>query len=121
MAGQGRPTYSPDLVDKIAQMFADGSSITQVAARKLGVTRQTYYEWKEKYPEFRDQAELGEQLAQSYHEDKLDATSEGKIEGANGACRIFIMKSRFRESYHETTKDEKPVSETLLEKLLDKL
>jgi DNA-binding XRE family transcriptional regulator len=121
MSHNGVPTYHPDLVSKIADMFRDGSTITQVAARKLGVTRKTYYAWKETYPEFGEQAEYGEQLAQSYHEDKLDQTADGAIEGANSACRIFIMKSRFRESYHETTKDEKPVSETLLEKLLEKL
>ena len=121
MAGQGRPTYTPELVDKIADMFRDGSSITQVSARKLNVSRKTYYEWKELYPDFKAEAEIGEQLAEAFHEDKLHATADGDIEKANGACRIFIMKSRFRESYHETTKDEKPLNETLLEKLLEKL
>lgn len=121
MSHNGVPTYRPDLVGKIADMFRDGSTITQVAARKLGVTRKTYYAWKETYPEFGEQADFGEQLAQSFHEDRLDLTADGKIEGASAPCRIFIMKCRFRESYHETTKDEKPVNETLLEKLLEKL
>jgi transposase-like protein len=117
MAGNGRPTYKPELVDLIADMFRDGSSITQVAARKLGVTRQTYYEWKEQYPEFKKQADLGEQIAQSFHEDKLDATADGKMKDANGACRIFIMKCRFRETYQEA-KDLQPIIPTAIETLL---
>jgi transposase len=121
MAGNGRPTYHPDLVGKIADMFRDGSSITKVAAVKLGVVRNTYYEWKANYPDFKAEAERGEQLSQAFHEDKLEATADGEIEKANGACRIFIMKNRFRECYADKPDDSKSASDTLIEKLLEKL
>ena len=121
MAGRSRPTYHPDLVGKIADMFRDGSSITKVAAVKLGVVRQTYYEWKDLHPDFKAEAERGEQLSQSFHEDKLEATADGEIDKANGACRIFIMKNRFRECYADAPKDEKSAADSLIEKLLEKL
>lgn len=114
--------YNESLVGKIAEMFADGSSITQVAARKLGVTRQTYYTWKETYPDFRIQAELGEQLSEALHEDKLAGLADGMIEDGSAAARIFLMKNRFRESYGEQKQAPNALSaiETLLNLMNDK-
>lgn len=114
--------YDPSLVGKIAEMFADGSSITQVAARKLGVTRQTYYTWKETYPDFKEQAERGEQLAESLHEDSLVNLADGNLEDGNASARIFLMKNRFRETYGEQKQQPNALSaiETLLNLMNDK-
>ena len=116
MAGNGRPTYCQEMVDRVTSLFKDGKSITAVAVA-LGVHRDTYYAWKEEYPEFKHAAEMGEQLSEAYHETKLHETADGKIDKANGACRIFIMKSRFRETYAEP-KDHLALTQTLIEKLL---
>ena len=108
-----------DRLEKVTDMFADGSSITKVAVSKLGVTRQTYYEWKAKHPEFRAAAELGEQLSEVYHEDVLDRGANGEIEGFNVTAKIFQMKSRFRESYGE--QQQKVGTQTAIESLLNLL
>lgn len=110
--------YHPSLCDKLPEMFADGSSITQVCVRKLHVSRETYYEWKDLYPEFRVAASYGEQLSQAFHEEELDEGARGKIKNFNATAKIFQMKNRFRESYH----DEPPVKsleKSLVEQFLD--
>ena len=117
MSHNGCPTYKPELCNVITDYFADGSSITQVCARKLKIHRGTYYDWKDQFPDFKRAAEQGEQLSEAYHEDKLYATADGDLEGASASARIFIMKSRFRETYAEKT--EKSLETTLIEKLLE--
>lgn len=101
----GHPTYTPDLVNKISEMFEDGSSITKVCAKKLKITRRTYYEWKEKYPDFKEAAEHGEELAEAFHEERLDA---GVLNSENFGMsgQLFLMRSRFRKTYSEQKADE---------------
>jgi hypothetical protein len=108
--------YTPDLDDKIVDMFRDGSSITKVAAVKLGVHRDTYYHWKGIYPSFKKAAEHGEQLAEAFHEDRLSHGSTGDIEKFNVTAQIFTMKNRFRATYGE--QQEKAASQTVIETLL---
>ncbi len=114
--------YTPDLVNKIADMFSDGSSITKVAAVKLGVTRQTYYEWKETYPDFKKAANHAEQISEAYHEDTLSSGVHGKIENFSATSQIFTMKNRFRETYGEAKNKPDALSavETLLNLMNDK-
>lgn len=116
MAGASK--YDPSLCDKIREMFSDGSSITKVCALKLKVGRSQYYEWKEKYPDFKKAAEEGEELAEAIHEAKLEAGADGEIENYNAASRIFIMKSRFRKTYGEEKNQEKSAAESLLEQIV---
>lgn len=97
----GLLTYTSDIAKNLPDMFSDGSSITQVCARKLKICRDTYYEWKDTYPEFKKAAKMGEQISEAFHEDKLNATADGDLEGSSASARIFIMKSRFRETYGE--------------------
>ena len=44
--------YTPEMAERVTELFKDGSSITKVAAVKLGICRATYYEWKNIHPEF---------------------------------------------------------------------
>ena len=112
-----KDVYDPTVCDELPAMFADGSSIVKVCARKLGIARSTYYEWKEKYPEFKKAAEKGEQLAQCAQEDVLEEGARGKIENYNATSQIFLMKCRYRKDYGEE-KQTDDVAKTLLEKLL---
>ena len=111
--------YTPELCDKIIEMFEDGSSITQVCARKLKVHRDTYYEWKNLHPEFKRAAETGEQVSQAHWEDIGKDGIVGDLEKFAGSSWQFVMKNRFRDSFS----DQQPtsVNDTLIEKLLEKL
>jgi len=114
--------YTPDIADKLADMFSDGSSITKVAAVKLGICRATYYEWKELHPEFKKAANRAEQLSEAFHEDLLMSGIQGEVDGFNATGQIFSMKNRFRETYGEQKQAPNALSaiETLLNIMHDK-
>lgn len=111
--------YDPSYAQRVTEMFRDGSSITKVAAVKLGITRDTYYKWKESYPEFKEAAELGEQISETIHEAKLESGADGEIDNYNAASRIFIMKSRFRKTYGEQKEINVTGIKSLAEQLID--
>ena len=125
MAGEGNPNwvdkFEPWMVDKAHELFSQGKSITQVCCG-LGIVRETYYQWA-KNPDhpFYYHAKKGEQLSQAYWEDKGREGIFGEIDKFAGSSWQFVLKNRFRDSYQADNKDEKPVNETLLEKLLEKL
>jgi rubrerythrin len=117
----GSPTYRPEFVGQIREMFADGSTVTQVAAEKLKISRRTYYEWKEKYPDFAAEADRGEDLALAYHERKLDDGAHGQIQNFQSAAKIFTMKARWRDVYADSAGEDKKSSqiEALISALAD--
>lgn len=54
----GRPTdYGPEVVNKLSAAIQRSMSITE-ACHYAGISRETYYNWLEKYPEFVDKMEL---------------------------------------------------------------
>jgi len=116
-ANQYRPDYDPTICKQLPEYFKDGLSITQVCAWKLKIARSTYYEWKEKHPEFKLAAEMGEEISEAYHEKKLQEGADGLIDNFSAPARIFIMKSRFRTTYGEQ-KEEKTAGDSLLEKIV---
>jgi hypothetical protein len=118
MVNQYNPDYDPAICAAIPEMFSDGSSITKVCVIKLKIARSTYYEWKERHPEFAKACEIGEQISETIHEKKLQDGADGEIENYNAASRIFIMKSRFRKTYGEDKVAEKSASDSVLEQLM---
>ena len=109
--------YDPSICDKIPVMFADGSSITKVAAIKLGISRSRYYDWKEEHPEFKAACEMGENIGEAAFEDIAMQGIKGEIDSYNAPTTIFMMKNRFRKTYGEV-KEEKSAGDTLLEQLV---
>ena len=77
---------------RIPFYFKEGASIEEVAL-KLGITRSSYYNWKEIHPEFNHAAELGEQVAAVYLQKVAYQIAIGEIE-ASPAMMIFILKNR---------------------------
>lgn len=112
--------YKPEYCEQLPAMFADGASVTKVCVA-LGICRDTYYEWKKVHPEFASAAKLGEQRSQIWWEDKGKGGVFGEIDKFAGSSWQFVMKNRFKECYQPDNTNEKPVNETLLEKLLEKL
>lgn len=113
-----KDVYDPTICDELPAMFADGSSIVKVCARKLGIARSTYYEWKDKYPEFKKAADKGEQLGQCAQEDILEAGARGEIPNYNATSQVFLMKCRYRKDYSDQEK-EKSTSDSLLEQIIN--
>jgi hypothetical protein len=108
--------YNDGIPSKILELFADGASITKVCV-KLCICRDTYYDWKERFPEFKKAASRGEQISQMWWEDKGRDGMFGEIEKFAGSSWQFVMKNRFRDSYSD--QQSKTLEHTLIEKLLE--
>lgn len=118
MSRYGADKYTPELCDKLAEMFADGSSITKVAATKLRVSRNTYYLWKENYPEFKEAAEHAENLAEAAMEDIAIAGVKGEIDKFSASMHQFMMRNQYRKTYGDDEKKDNDMAKTLLEQLI---
>lgn len=114
-----RPTdYRPEICDRIPDLFSEGASIVKVC-HKLGICRETFYEWKRVHPEFLAACKQGEIASQTWWEDNGKDGIFGGIDKFSGSSWQFVMKNRFRKDY----RDEESVqtNNTLIEKLLEKL
>lgn len=98
----GRPTkYTPEMCDLVIEYMSQGDSKVSVAA-KLGINRDTLYDWVKTNPDFSDSIKRGLDLSQAWWE---DLGKELVLQGqGNAAAWIYNMKSRFREDWADLTK-----------------
>jgi len=91
----GRPTkYNQSFCDVVIRLMKKGHSKLFVAG-KLGISRDTLYEWCRKYPEFSDTIKAGEMMSYAYWEDLGMRGMMGKVKGFRPSLWIFTMKARF--------------------------
>ncbi|GHU62048.1 hypothetical protein FACS189445_4660 [Spirochaetia bacterium] len=91
----GRPTkYSRKLCKMLPDMFLEGQSVVEVCS-DLGISKDTFYQWVNKYPEFSDSYKKGLLLSEAWWEKLGRAGATGKI-SINPATWIFNMKNRFK-------------------------
>ncbi len=57
--------YDESMAEDIIPLFAEGQSICEIAA-ELGIGRRTFYEWRERYPEFGEAVERGVELSEAW-------------------------------------------------------
>lgn len=102
------PKYDPSFCEKLkdwATYEEDGetygTTITQLCAWHLKISRQAYYDWKNNKPEFARAANEFESLSQAHEESIANKGSRGKIHGYNSVTHMFNMKNRYRECYGE--------------------
>jgi hypothetical protein len=102
----GRPTkYNPEYCLLVIKWMKKGHSKLFVAG-KLGISRDTLYEWCRKYPEFSDTIKVGEMQSYAYWEEIGMKAMLGKMKGFRPSLWIFTMKARFG------WRDNSPVKET---------
>lgn len=91
----GRPSkYDPKYCIQALKFMAKGYSKDVVAA-KLGISRDTLYEWCKIHPEFSDTIKVGEAKSLLFWEKTGIDGMMGKIKGFRPAVWIFVMKNRF--------------------------
>lgn len=95
--------YKEEYCEKIIEWFKQGQTIVEVS-QNMGVTRQTYYDWKKKYPEFKQAADFGEEAAEAFYA-KIgrfamlgfpDKEMKKQYKDFNTAIYCFKMKTRFK-------------------------
>lgn len=92
---KGRPSkYDSKYCEKVVSLMGTGLSKEAVAA-KLGISRDTLYEWVNSHKEFSDSIKIGEAKSRYYWEKIGMDGMMGKIKGFRPVVWIFIMKNRF--------------------------
>lgn len=98
----GRPSeYKQEYCEKVIEYMTQGDSKVAVAA-KLGIARDTLYQWAKEHKEFSDTIKRGLDLSQVWWE---DLGKELVLQGqGNATAWIFNMKNRFRDDWADLTK-----------------
>ena len=106
----GRPTkYKKEFCQELIEKMAEGYSKEAVAGH-LNISKNTLYEWAEKYPDFKDAISIGETKSRLFWEGSLVKhhihTKNGKQ--LNGQVFNLNMKNRFGwADKHDVTNEEK--------------
>jgi len=111
--------YKSEYCNQAIEILAQGKSLAAVCVA-FGICRPTLYAWMAANPEFDSAVNRGKQAAQVLWEDMGQSGIAGDIKNFGASPWIFTMKNRFREDYAEV-KEEKSVSDSLIEKLIEKL
>lgn len=112
----GRPTkYDPSMLDKIVPIMAKGYS-QEVCAHELGITFETWSQWKKKgkNPEFSDAVKQGIAASRQFWENLGIDGATGSPE-FNATAWIFNMKNRFgwRDKHEFSGDKDNPLIPTL--------
>lgn len=86
------------ILDRMNAILPDGGTVARFSYN-IGISKYTYYTWRERYPEFKEASDLCMTGQQAYHEDRLEEEITSGSKGA--ATRLAMMKSRYREDYGE--------------------
>lgn len=96
----GRPTlYKPEYCETVVSLMAGGYSIAGVAG-KLGVSRQTVYDWGDAHPEFLDALNTARAASALWWEDRAIELASGTGEG-NASVVIFGLKNRVADEWRD--------------------
>ena len=90
---KGNIKYKKEYAEDLPEMFKNGESVAEVVAI-LGVWRSTFYEWVNKYPEFKEAYEHGKTLSEAWWA-KLGRQGASCEKQINPAVWIFNMKAKF--------------------------
>ena len=116
----GAPTkYTKSMCETALEILSRGKSLAAVCSA-LNITRPTLYEWRDGNAEFKKAIDIGLQKAQEVWEEIGEDGIKGNYEKFGAAPWIFTMKNRFRDDYTEE-KESKTISDTIVEKLIDRL
>lgn len=87
---------------EIIRLMQDGKSIVQTAA-SLGISKSTFYNWIQKYPEFAAAKHIGTTLSEAYWEEIGQKGAKGILPKFNAMAWSMLMKARYKEDWTEQT------------------
>jgi transposase len=91
----GRPTkYKPEFCELLIECMKKGYSF-EAFGSEVSISKQTLYDWVERYPEFSDAKNIGLSHARKFWENIAILACLGDNKMANPAIWVFNMKNRF--------------------------
>lgn len=120
--GIGAPTkYKEEYCQLVMDLGKEGKSVTQIAVH-IGVSRQTLYDWKDRYPDFLDALTRAQENAQAWYENLgQDGITMGKE--FNSSTWAKQVSCRFPKDYTEKIKhagdEEAPLITKIIREVVD--
>lgn len=104
----GRPSeYKESYCDFVIKEFANGASIEEICWM-LKIAKETFYNWKEKYPKFLDSINKGVSLSEGWWKNQGRKQLENK--NFNFTGWYMNMKNRFGwKDKHDITSNDKDI------------
>jgi transposase len=103
--------YKPEYAKMLPDMFANGEDVAEVAV-ELGISRQTFYVWVRKHPEFKEAYEMGKLRSEAWW-CKLGREGSEGARNIQPAVWVFNMKNKFdwndKQSHEITGRDGGPI------------
>lgn len=116
----GRPSkYDSKYCDLVIKMMKKGHSKQSVAG-KIGISRDTLYEWCRKYPEFSDTIKVGEMMSYAYWEELGMRAMRGKVKAFKPSIWIFTMKARFGWRDNSPLKQTEDIADVIEKEAVEK-
>jgi len=112
--------YKPEYCETAVEVLSQGKSLAAVCVA-CGVCRSTLYNWRDAHPDFKSALSFGVQVSQSHWEDVGYSGTTGVNPDFCATPWVFTMKARFHEDYAEKRDESKSLSDSIVEKLIDKL
>ncbi len=97
---KGPSKYEQTMVQKLSAFGANGEGVVEACVH-LGISKETFYEWGRKFPEFSDAIKQFKLRSQAWWEKAGRAGAVGKLAGFNATGYIFQMKNRFPEDWRD--------------------
>lgn len=93
--------YSPEMCQIIIDIGKRGDHITSMRAALGGISKQTWYDWQEKYPEFKDAVEQARLFSQEWWEQAGKNGTVGLLKGFKPNSYAYIMGNKFPDEYKQ--------------------
>jgi len=98
----GHPVeYRPYMGQMMLPWAMEGLHVSGVCV-KFGITETTFYNWIERYPEFKEAYDQFKVLSVAYHESIGHKALLGEIPHFNAKLYQFIMTNKYRHMYVNT-------------------
>lgn len=91
--------YTPNMCQIIIDIAAQGGHIAAMRNALGGISKDTWYAWKDKYQEFKDAVDHAEAVSQEFYENIGLNGITGHLKGFNSTAYIHLMSNKFKEDY----------------------
>jgi hypothetical protein len=86
--------YKPEYADQLPKMFSNGEDVVEVCV-EFDISTRTFYNWCNKYPEFKLAYERGKEYSKAWWLKLGRAGAAGKV-NIQPSAWIFNMKNKFQ-------------------------